>query len=206
MKTVNVSPLTTPNSRLQYIVADYSKSGRVFIYISDAANRAILVFDVMSGRGYRVILPRAVTHGCSRRDVLYLTLIRQVDNNNSVVFTYLSSNHLFSIKSKYLQNGSAHGKINDIGPKKEKVVFLGTDNGSAIFFRKEGQPDVYRWNLHDRPTDENIRRVYEGNPGALPTQVMPDYKRGRMRILESNFPDYFHGTVGCGIVHALKVF
>jgi hypothetical protein len=206
VKTVDISPLINENSRLQYIVTDYSYDGRVFIYVSDAANRAILVFDVTSGRGYRVILPKAVSLGCTRRDVLYMGLIRGVDGSNYLLFTYLSSTNLFSIKTVYLQTGSAYGKINDLGPKRDKLVFLGTDNRSALYFRKEGESDIYRWDLLVYPNNESIQRVYKGSSCALPTHVVTDFKRGRMRVLESNFPDYFQGTVGCGIEHALKVF
>ncbi|XP_001603573.1 major royal jelly protein 1 [Nasonia vitripennis] len=205
VKTVDISPLTSHISRLQYVVADYSSDGRVFIYVADAASRAILVFDVTSDRGYRVILPKAVTDGCTRRDVLYLSLIRRSDGTSCLLFTYLSSKNLFSIKTCHLQNGSAHGRIRNMGPKRDKVVFLGTDNGSAVFFRKEGESDVYRWNLADCTSSDNILKVYRGDSCALPTQVVSDYKRGRMRLLESNFPDYFQATVGCGVNHALKL-
>ncbi|XP_011494305.1 PREDICTED: protein yellow [Ceratosolen solmsi marchali] len=206
VKTVDVSPLSNDSSRLQYIVTDYSHDGRVFIYVSDAANRAILVFDVTSGRGYRVILPKPVSLGCTRRDVLYMALIRGADGSNYLLFTYLSSTNLFSIKTLYLQTGSAYGKINDLGPKHDKIVFLGTDNRSVLYFRKEGESDIYRWDLLVYPSNESIQRVYKGNSCAFPTHVMPDFKRGRMRVLESNFPDFFQGTVGCGIDHTLKVF
>ncbi|NP_001154986.1 yellow-g2b precursor [Nasonia vitripennis] len=206
VKTVDLSPLATNTSRLQYVVADYAKNGHVFIYVSDAANRAILVFDVTSSRCYRVVLPRAVTFGCARRDVLTLALIHRPDGTGCLVFSYFGGKHIYSIKTCYLQNGSANGKVADIGPKRGKFVFLGTDNGTAIFFRREGESDIYRWDLLRCPTKNNIQKVYEGNKCELPTHVVPDYKRGRMRVLESNFPDYFQGTVGCGANHALNIF
>lgn len=206
MKTIDLSPLTTDKSRLQYVVADYAKNGHVFIYVSDAASRAILVFDVTSGRGYRVILPKAVTSGATRRDVLSLALIRRPDGTSCLLFTYFSGSNLFSIKTNYLQSGQANGKVSDLGPKKGKVVFLGTDNGSVIFFRKEGESDIYRWDLLDCPTKDNIQKVYKGKKCELPTHVVPDYNRWRMRVLESNFPDYFQCTVGCGANHALTIF
>ncbi|KAJ8678890.1 hypothetical protein QAD02_014677 [Eretmocerus hayati] len=204
VKTIDASPLTDGNSRLQYLVVDYSPEGRAFVYVTDAESRAILVFDVASGRGYRVILPKSVSLGCSRRDVLYVSLIRRPDHDNRLIFTYLCGSHVFSIKSSYLQAGSSTGRIRDLGPKGERVVFLGTDNGSALFFRNEGESDVYKWDLMESARD--IRMVQKGTPHALPTQVMPDQRRNKMRVLESNFPDYFEGSHGYGVNQAIKMF
>ncbi|XP_066592039.1 dopaminechrome tautomerase [Prorops nasuta] len=205
VKTIDLSGLTCASSRLQYVVSDYSVDGRVFIYVSDAAARAILVYDVTSGRGYRVILPKAVTIGCNRRDVLYLALLRRSDGSNCLVFTYLSSNRMFSIRTDHLQNGSTNGKIHDLGPKPKKLVILGTDNGSALFFRFEGEADIYRWDSQSCFIPSNFLRVYRSHECSLATHVIPDYKRASMRVLESNFPDFMQGTVGCGANQALTI-
>ncbi|KMQ85406.1 protein yellow, partial [Lasius niger] len=205
VKTVDLSGLTSSSSRLQYVVADYNSDGRVFIYVSDAATRAILVYDVTSGRGYRVVLPQAVTMNCSRRDVLYLSLMHRQDGSTCLLFTYLGSNRLFSIRTDHLRNGNAHGKIHDLGLKPTRLVILGTDNGNALFFRYEGRPEVYRWDSETPFVPANFQPVYTSTECALATHVVPDYKRGQMRVLESNFPDYMQGTVGCGANHALNL-
>ncbi|KAK2586170.1 hypothetical protein KPH14_001437 [Odynerus spinipes] len=205
VKTVELTGLTTPSSRLQYVVADYSPDGRVFVYVSDAATRAILVYDVTSGRGYRVVLPKAVTMGCARRDVLYLALLRRADGSTCLLFTYLSSNRMFSIKTEHLRNGSTNGKIHDLGPKPRRLVILGTDNGNALFFRFEGEAIVYRWDTNTAFNPGNFQKVYTSAVCTLATHVIPDYKRGSMRVLESNFPDYMQGTVGCGANQALTI-
>ncbi|XP_076248659.1 L-dopachrome tautomerase yellow-g2 [Calliopsis andreniformis] len=205
VKTVELTGLTSPSSRLQYVVADYSPDGRVFIYVSDAATRAILVFDVTSGRGYRVVLPQAVTLGCTRRDVLYLALLRRSDGSTCLMFTYLSGSRMFSIRTDYLRRGVTNGRIRDLGLKPRKMVILGTDNGSALFFRYEGEADVYRWDSSTGPFDSRYFQVVYSSPEcALATHVVADYKRARMRVLESNFPDYMQGTVGCGANQALS--
>ena len=203
---MDLRPLPTACSRLQYLVADCTRAGHVFIYVSDAANRAILVFDVTSGRGYRVILPKETTLGCSQRDVLVLGLLRRSDGDNDLLFTYFSGRHLFSVKTRYLHTGSAHGRITDLGPKDNRFVFLGTDNGSAIFFRKEGESDIYRWDLSKCRCKSGINKVYKGKCCELATHIVADSKRKRMRVLESNFPDYFQDMVGCGANHAINVF
>ncbi|CAK9829356.1 Protein yellow [Anthophora retusa] len=205
VKTVELTGLTTTTSRLQYVVSDYSQDGRVFIYVSDAASRAILVYDVTSGRGYRVVLPQAVAIGCTRRDVLYLALLRRSDGSTCLIFTYLSSSRMFSIRTHHLRNGSANGKIHDLGQKPKKMVFLGTDNGSALFFRYEGESDVYRWDATLSFDPKCFQHVYTSVECSLATHVVADYKRGRMRVLESNFPDYMQGSVGCGASQALSL-
>ncbi|CAL7935460.1 unnamed protein product [Xylocopa violacea] len=205
LKTVDLTGLTTSTSRLQYVVADYSQDGRVFVYVSDAASRAILVYDVTSGRGYRVVLPQAVTIGCTRRDVLYLALLRRSDGSTCLIFTYLSSSRIFSIRTVHLRNGSAHGKIHDLGQKPKKMVLLGTDNGSALFFRYEGEADIYRWDAMEPFDSRRFKLVYTSPECSLATHVVADYKRDRMRVLESNFPDYMLDTVGCGASQALSL-
>lgn len=200
-----MSGLTSVSSRLQYVVADYNPDGRVFIYVSDAATRAILVYDVTSGRGYRVVLPEAVTLNCSRRDVLYLALIRHQDGSTCLIFTYLGSNRVFSIRTDHLRSGHTQGKIHDLGPKPKRLIILGTDNGNALFFRYEGDSEVYRWDSTTSFQPANFHVVYNSQECALATHIVPDYKRGRMRVLESNFPDYMQDTVGCGANHALNL-
>ncbi|XP_054013478.1 protein yellow [Hylaeus anthracinus] len=205
VKTVDLSGLTSPTSRLQYLVSDYSRDGRVFVYVSDAATRAILVYDVTSGRGYRVVLPQAITVGCTRRDVLYLALLRRSDGSTCLVFTYLSGSRMFSIRTVHLRNGSANGKVHDLGVKPRKMILLGTDNGSALFFRYEGEADIYRWDAATAFDSRNFQMVYTSPECTLATHVVADYRRGRMRVLESNFPDFMHGTVGCGANQALSI-
>ncbi|XP_012523974.1 protein yellow [Monomorium pharaonis] len=205
VKVVDLSGLTSVTSRLQYVVADYNPDGRVFIYVSDAATRAILVYDVTSGRGYRVVLPQAVTMSCDRRDVLYLALIRHSDGGTCLIFTYLGSSRLFTIRTDHLRSGNAYGKIHDRGQKPRRLIVLGTDNGSALFFRYEGESEVYRWDTVTPFLPANFEPVYKSTECALATHIVPDYKRDRMRVLESNFPDYMQGTVGCGANHALNL-
>ena len=94
------------------MAVDYGKDGRAFVYVSDASTRALLVYDVQANRGYRVILPKAVTEGCGKKDVLYLALVKKTDGSSVLYFTYLCSKKLFSIKTEYLRDGRASGKIN----------------------------------------------------------------------------------------------
>lgn len=112
LKTISLEKLVTPTSRLQYLAVDYQSENHCFIYVSDAAERAIIVYDVQASRGFRVVLPRAVTNGCPKRDVLYLAMVRKATGSTAIYFTYLSSKHLFSIDTEYLRSGNVQGRIN----------------------------------------------------------------------------------------------
>lgn len=111
LKVIHLDGLITHSSRLQYLAVDYSSDSRCFIYVSDAATRAIIVYDVQASKGFRVMLPKAVSQGAPRRDVLYLALVRKSCGSTVLYFSYLSSKHLFSIKTEYLQNGNAQGRV-----------------------------------------------------------------------------------------------
>lgn len=111
LKVLSLDGLAVPSSRLQYIVVDYASDGRCYVYVSDAATRSIIVYDVQASRGFRVVLPKAVTEGCPKRDVLYLALVRKSCGSTVLYFTYLSSKRLFSIKTDALRNGSTQGRV-----------------------------------------------------------------------------------------------
>jgi hypothetical protein len=139
VKTIELSQLVSSDSRMQYLVVDYANDGQVFLYISDAATRAIIVYNVNLGNGYRVMLPKAVTVGCARNDVLYMALVRKNSGSSVLYFTYLGSTKLFSLKVDNLRKSKTTGSIVDLGLKSNKIVVLGTDNGCAIFFRLKGK-------------------------------------------------------------------
>ncbi|KAB0793586.1 hypothetical protein PPYR_13206 [Photinus pyralis] len=206
LKTVDLSGLVTQTSRLQYVACEYPRGNqRPVIYVSDAAARSILVYDVVASRGYRVVLPQVVANGCNRRDILYMALVRKGCGNNYIIFTYLCGKRIFSIRTDYLRTGSANGRIVDLGLKPNKLVILGTDTGSAVFFRYEGKQEIYRWDSNTCFKQENFLVVYKASACFLPTQVMADHNQQRMRVLQSNFPDYVQHTVGCGAVQQIHL-
>ncbi|CAO1387602.1 unnamed protein product [Diamesa tonsa] len=205
IKTILLDGLTSKSSRLQYLQVDYGRDSRPFIYISDAASRAVLVYDVHANRGYRVILPKAVSEGCGKKDVLYLALVRKSCGTSTLYFTYLCSKRVFAIKTEYLRDGRASGKIDEVGVKPEKLVIIGTDNGCAIFFRFEGHSEVYRWDTNQPFQVSNFKPVYRSDSCQLSTHAIADYKNSRMRVLESNFPDYILNKVGCGANQQISI-
>lgn len=110
VRIIKLEKLTVSNSRLQYIKVDYTKDGRCFVYVSDAATRSIIVYDVQAKRGYRLVLPKAVIQGCTKRDVLYLALLC-CNGKTKLYFTYLSGKKVYSIEAEHLHRGNTKGRI-----------------------------------------------------------------------------------------------
>lgn len=110
LKTITFEGLVKPTSRLQYLAIDYAADGRCYVYVSDASARAIIVYDVHASRGYRVILPNRVISGSSKKDVLYLALVRKSCGSKLLYFTYLGSKRMFYIKTEDLR-GAGKGQI-----------------------------------------------------------------------------------------------
>lgn len=196
MKIVDLSKLTCSVSRLQYIVVEYTRDGRSYVYVSDAGTRAIIVFDVASNRGYRVILPEAVISDHGHQDVLYMGLAKTSAGTPVLYFTYLSSDHLFYVDTSHLQFGNEKGKVVDVGVKPSQLVLLGSDGGTNLFFRYKGESDIYLWNIETAFQKENFIVVQSGGDSRFATQAVVGYKR-LMWVIESNFPDYIQGTTGC---------
>lgn len=189
-------------SRLNYITADYGDDGRVFVYVSDAATRAVIVWEVAADRGYRVVLPKAIAHDCtSRRDVLYIALAAGGPTASGALYlTYLTSNRMYRIDACNLRQGCSVGTVDYLGPKPGKMVILGTDGRNSVYFRYRGQGDVYAWDMR-RPGEgaDTVALVRKADDcGRLATCVTLDHLQGGVLwILDSNFPDYISGAVGC---------
>ncbi|OAD58400.1 Major royal jelly protein 1 [Eufriesea mexicana] len=197
VKVIDLSTLVDSNSRLQYMAVDYAEDGQVYVYISDAGTGAIIVYNVTTGSGYRVVLPTAVAPRTDKPDALYLALVRRKSCGSTVLyFTYLGSSRMFAIKAVNLRSGNANGSIVDIGTKKNKIVLLGTDNAAAIFFRIKGDSSIYMWNTDTSFTQDNFLLVEKPGECRLPTAVIPGYK-GLMWVIESNFQDYIDNAVSC---------
>ncbi|KAG8240121.1 hypothetical protein J437_LFUL007298 [Ladona fulva] len=196
VKVIDLSQLVCSSSRLQYLVADVASDGTTYIYVADAGTRSIIVYDVQKSRGFRVMLPKAVTSGCDHNDVLYFALVRKPTGASTLFLTYLCSEKIFSIRTDYLRKGTNSGRIITVGAKDRKIIFLGTDGGAGLFFRYKGDGDIYMWNTDTCFKRENFYLAMKGHGGKLSTHVVPGFRR-LMWSLESNFQDYIQGTTGC---------
>ncbi|XP_036337059.1 major royal jelly protein 1 [Rhagoletis pomonella] len=195
VKSIDLSDLVTAESRLQFIVVDYSKDNKPFVYVADAGARSILVYDISDSKSYRIVLPKATA---PTTDVLYMALTTSADGTSTLYFTYLSSPRLYSIRGQYLRVGQGAGSIVDVGAKPygKQMVLLGADGGTNLFFRYKGENDIYMWNSETCFKAANLQDVQHGGDCRLSTQVLPGHKRF-MWALESNFHDFISERTGC---------
>lgn len=205
---IDLSDLVCSASRLSYITADYGDDGRAFVYVSDSATRAVIVWVVPADRGYRVVLPKAITYGCAgKRDVLYIALAqRSLGRSNVLFLTYLTSNRMYRIDTCSLRQKCTQGTVTDLGLETDEMVLLGTDGRATVYFRCRGRGDVYAWDT-DRPGGNGggcfnpgrsalVREADDSGRLATHAHVAPNYRGDVLWILESNFPDYISGVVG----------
>ncbi|KAK9499778.1 hypothetical protein O3M35_002750 [Rhynocoris fuscipes] len=189
-KVISLANMVTPVSRLQFIVCDHSVEGNRYLYIADAGTKSIIVWDVENNKGARVALPENVLAEFSARDVLYIALIRRQTGNNFLYFTYRSGDNLFCIEAKHLQTEASAAKAWDVGKKPAKMIILGTDEWESIYFRYESKADVYKWNTNDAFNEKNFEIVHRCDGQLIPTHAIPDYKRGVMKMVESNLVQF----------------
>ncbi|XP_073975243.1 major royal jelly protein 1-like isoform X2 [Rhodnius prolixus] len=192
---VNLSPFVTDKSRFQYIeVETYQR--QTFIYVSDAGSNLIIVWDTTRGQGFKVLLPNNVRDGAhSPKDaVLYVALLKGRCNGSFLYFTYLHGKKLFHIDTQNLRSGKTTGGIEEDGVKPGRIVLLGTDHGTTLFFRIRGKADIYMWNSTQEFRSENLILAQPIDNGRFPTHVTSGY-RSLIWTLESNFPDFMEDRV-----------
>lgn len=202
VRVIKLDALVTASSRLQYLLVDYTADGRCLAYVSDAATRAIIVYDVQAKRGYRLVLPQAVIKGGNKRDVLYIALLQCNGGKSRLYFSYLSGKKVYQIDAENLRSGNPKGKILEFGTKPEEMVWVGAD-GCYIYFRYAARPEVYRWSADSCFKQSNFNLIFESSHGLLTTQVVPDYEAKKMRALQSNFQDFIKREIGCGAKHQI---
>lgn len=125
MHNIDLSSLTTERSQLQYIIADFDRLDRRFLYISDATERTILVYNVDEDTGYRVKLPESVAG--ERPDVLHIALAKPTTGGRRLYLGYLGGDQMYSVRTEDLQTGTDHGAVEAVGAKPGKMVIIGTD-------------------------------------------------------------------------------
>uniref|UniRef100_A0A182SH53 Bee-milk protein n=1 Tax=Anopheles maculatus TaxID=74869 RepID=A0A182SH53_9DIPT len=190
VKTIDLSEIVKPSSRLQYLVTDYNESGHPFVYISDA-DGAIIVVDVNSNKIFRVVLPRAISAGCGDSDVLYLLLIPKPKGQSIVIFSYLCGQKVYSIKSEHLRSGKGSSAIVEMGTKRKHSVLLGTDGGKGVILRYRSESELFLWDT-DQPYREcNFELVQNADDCRLATHVSVG-KNEHLMCLMSNLSDFLN--------------
>ncbi|XP_058066247.1 major royal jelly protein 2 [Anopheles bellator] len=196
VKTIDLSDLVKPSSRLQYLVTDYNELGHPAVFVSDG-DGALLVLDVNSNKQYRVVLPRAISAGCGDSDVLYLMLIPKPKGQSLVVFSYLCGQKVYSIKAEHLRNGKGSSAIVELGTKRRHSVFLGTDGGSGVVLRYRGEAELFLWDTEQPYRECNFVQIQNADECRLSTHVGVG-KNQHLLSLASNLGDFLNNTSGVG--------
>jgi len=76
------------------------------------------------------------------------------------------------------------------------MVFVGVGYGSILYFRLQGQKNLYSWDTKLALLEENINMVRKSRDCRVITHVDVD-NDGTLWILESNIQDFISNQLGC---------
>lgn len=202
IKAVDLSPVTGPDSQLEYVVARRTSCGRQYVYASDAGRSAMAVYDVADGRLHAIPLPEKVSAAHHRKRMsLYLMAVNRC-SRNYVYFTFRQSSRVYALDA-WRNESVQYGSVSELpGVKPADMVVLGTDRGTTVYFRAGTSTDVWAWDVN-RPLDANTcKLVYRGYLYMIPTAVVAGW-RCAIWSLESNLDEYEANAVDCTGARAL---
>lgn len=202
IKTIDLSSVAGSDSHLDKMVVDTDPlHKKTFIYMGDALNNRILVWDVVNHQGWPMQLPEHVTgqsEGCGQPQPFYLALGRtKTKDVKRLFFTHFCSRKLYSVRTSALQkHGNVSANIEEAGDKPEGMVILGTDKESRIYLRHGWKSAIYKWDPLTSFNEYNFELVSAGDDYSMTTAVAPGFA-GVMFGLESNFEDFLYNTTSC---------
>jgi len=198
MNLIDLRLLTQCKSRLQFI--QYEKvsdcGGMTVLYVSDAGLTSILVWTVEKNSGLRVQFPPETAGESPCKDIFYIAIVQSDCKGALLFFTYLNAPKLYYIPTQNIRAGRTEGAVIDVGVKPARMVILGTDGGTSLFFRVRGESDIYMWDSREAFRHDNFVHVYKSDDCRYTTQVTPGY-RNLMWMIQSNFQDFVRGCTGC---------
>lgn len=196
IKAVDLSTVTGPDSQLEYVVAQRTSCGRLYVYVSDASRHAMAVYDADGGRLHVVPLPEKVSAAHHRKRLsLYLMAVNRCARNY-VYFTFRQSSRVYALDA-WRNESVQHGSVSEVqGVKPADMVVLGTDRGTIVYFRAGSSTDVWAWDVN-KPLDANTcKLVHRGYLYMTPTAVVAGWRRA-IWSLESNLDEFEANTVDC---------
>lgn len=164
VRAIDLSRATTAASCLQSIVVDHSSTAGQLVYVSDAGLGNVIVYNVGCDRSFKVHVP---VGPCGRRDVMYTALVQAevmntaagggVTSHRRLYVTYLSSCDMIYVPVHAADESTTSLATVSIGRKPCKMIVLGADRGSIIYFRTSDTSDVLSWNVNRAFCWENFR-------------------------------------------------
>lgn len=141
--------------------------GGQFVYVADAGLGNVIVYNVAADRSFKVRVP---VGSCGHRDIMYIGLTK-ADATDAAIgcgggcsfrqprlyTTYLSSCNMVYVPVHMMDNSTSALTTVDVGRKPCKMVMLGTDLESIIYFRNSDSTDIRSWNVNRPMIPENFK-------------------------------------------------
>ncbi|VVC45641.1 Six-bladed beta-propeller, TolB-like,Major royal jelly protein/protein yellow [Cinara cedri] len=203
VRAIDLSRATTRASVLQSILVDQSTGAGMFVYVSDAGTGNVIVYNVCCDRSFKVYVPAGQ---CGRRGMMYMAMAR-VDVTDEAAgggpvrqlrlyVTYGMSCNMMYVPVHAMDETTVSLATVITGRKPSKMIVLGTDRGSVIYFRTGDNGDVLSWDVNTPLRAENFRYVLRSQKSRVPFMVTAGLL-GYPWYVESNFADFFAGDIGC---------
>lgn len=165
VRAIDLSRATTSESCLQSIVVDHSSTAGQFVYVSDAGLGNVIVYNVACDSSFKVHVPLGP---CGQRDVMYMALVvadvvdmaagRGLVRYRRLYVTYLSSCDMIYVPVHVVDRSTIDLPTVNMGRKPCKMVVLGTDRGSNIYFRTGSDTgEILSWDVNKLFRHENFR-------------------------------------------------
>lgn len=200
-KTFDIKPADpSPTSCLQYIVTFQSPaaSGGHYAFVSDAGRSALAVLNTNTGVQWTIDFPEKPTAPDSIRDVMFVLPLRTDDGRTKLYATFLSGCRLFAVNLDTIDEcdeSTARLPVAEMGRKPYRIVVLGSDTGSRMFFRRPAENEIWSWDANDPFRHTEFRCVSKGRDCRAPVHVVPGYD-GFVFVLKNNFADYVRNATG----------
>ncbi|KAF0755571.1 Uncharacterized protein FWK35_00031531, partial [Aphis craccivora] len=165
VRAIDLSRATTEDSCLQSIVVDHSSTAGQFVYVSDAGLGNVIVYNVDCDSSFKVHVP---VGPCGQRDVMYMAPVladvldmaagRGTARYRRLYVTYLSSCDMIYVPVHVVDGSTVNLPTVNVGRKPCKMIVLGTDGGSVIYFRTDGDTrEILSWDVNKLFRHENFR-------------------------------------------------
>ncbi|XP_050427246.1 uncharacterized protein LOC126837382 [Adelges cooleyi] len=194
-RAIDLQPVTSSESTLQHIVAQRTLNGHLFVFISDATRRKIIVYNVNADALHVVPLPEAMPPAATTWNVMLHLFTVNKAGKSFVYFTYQKSPKLYALES-WSNESIQFGSMVEIGLKPTAMVFFSSDGGTNVYFRLPHSTEVYAWDANTPLDIANFRLVHRSYLYLTPTAVVAGW-RDTLWSMESNYDEYVLCNVDC---------
>ncbi|XP_050426680.1 protein yellow-like [Adelges cooleyi] len=189
-RVASMASVMHASSFYQYIVALYTDSDDLMVFVSDPGTNHVVVYVYDCDRFFEIILSPDI-YMPGKRDILYMAPL-MLRRGTRLLLTYHDGWNMYKVQADIMDKTSDTAMLSVIGEKPCNMVLLGTDRGSVLFFRMENTNDVWSWDGNTPLDSDNFNLVHLGTTCRVPVVVCSS--RGLMWVMETNFVDYFEGT------------